>query len=43
MTGSKYLQKHVVDEYEAELNLFDESSGIKEIIWIAPFIAKMFI
>ena len=32
--------KHVVDEYEAELNLFDESSGTKKLFGLIPFIAK---
>ena len=32
--------KHVVDEYEAELNLFDESSGTKKLFGVLPFIAK---
>ena len=32
--------KHVVDEYAAELNLFDESSGTKKLFGLLPFIAK---
>ncbi len=32
--------KHVVDEYKAELNLFDESSGTKKLFGLLPFIAK---
>ncbi len=32
--------KHVVDKYEAELNLFDESSGTKKLFGLLPFIAK---
>lgn len=32
--------KHVVDEYEAELNLFDESSGTKKLFGLLLFIAK---
>ena len=32
--------KHVVDEFEAELNLFDESSGTKKLFGLLPFIAK---
>ena len=32
--------KHVVDEYEAELNLFVESSGTKKLFGLLPFIAK---
>lgn len=32
--------KHVVDEYEAELNLFDESSGTKKLFGLLPLIAK---
>ena len=32
--------KHVVDEYEAELNLLDESSGTKKLFGLLPFIAK---
>ena len=32
--------KHVVDEYEAELSLFDESSGTKKLFGLLPFIAK---
>ena len=32
--------KYVVDEYEAELNLFDESSGTKKLFGLLPFIAK---
>ena len=29
--------KHVVDEYEAELYLFDESSGTKKLFGLLPF------
>ena len=32
--------KHVVDDYEAELNLFDESGGTKKLFGLLPFIAK---
>ena len=32
--------KHVLDECEAELNLFDESSGTKKLFGLLPFIAK---
>ena len=32
--------KHIVDDYEAELNLFDESSGTKKIFGLLPFIAQ---
>lgn len=32
--------KHVVNDYEAELNLFDESSGTKKIFGLLPFIAE---
>ena len=32
--------KHVVDDYEADLNLFDESSGTKKLFGLLPFIAK---
>ena len=32
--------KHAVDDYEAELNLFDESSGTKKLFGLLPFIAK---
>lgn len=32
--------KHVVDEFEAELNLFDESSGTRKLFGLLPFIAK---
>ena len=32
--------KHIVDEYEAELNLVDESSGTKKLFGLLPFIAK---
>ena len=32
--------KHVVDDYEAELNLYDESSGTKKLFGLLPFIAK---
>ena len=31
--------KHRVDEYEAELNLFDESSGTRKLFGLLPFIA----
>lgn len=31
--------KHMVEEYEAELNLFDESSGTKKLFGLMPFIA----
>ena len=34
------FSKHVVDDYEAELNLFDESSGTKKLFGLLPFIAK---
>lgn len=37
---SEVFTKHVVDEYEAELNLFDESSGTKKLFGLLPFIAK---
>lgn len=32
--------KHVVNEYEAELNLLDESSGTRKLFGLLPFIAK---
>ena len=32
--------KHVVNGYEAELNLVDESSGTKKLFGLLPFIAK---
>lgn len=32
--------KHIVDKYEAELNLSDESSGTKKLFGLLPFIAK---
>ena len=32
--------KHVVNEYEAELNLLDESSGTKKLFGLLPFIAE---
>ena len=32
--------KHIIDEYEAELNLFDESRGTKKLFGLLPFIAK---
>ena len=32
--------RHVVDEYEAELNLLEESSGTKKLFGLLPFIAK---
>ena len=32
--------KHIVDDYETELNLFDESSGTKKLFGLLPFIAK---
>ena len=32
--------KHVVDDYETELNLFDESSGTKKLFGLLPFIAQ---
>ncbi len=32
--------KHIVDEYEAELNLIDESSGTRKLFGLLPFIAK---
>ena len=32
--------KHIVDEYESELNLYDESSGTKKLFGLLPFIAK---
>mgnify|MGYP000700720653 CR=1 FL=1 len=31
--------KHMVEGYEAELNLFDESSGTKKLFGLMPFIA----
>lgn len=32
--------KHIVEDYEAELNLFDESSGTKKLFGLLPFIAQ---
>lgn len=32
--------KHIVDDYETELNLVDESSGTKKLFGLLPFIAK---
>mgnify|MGYP004451809049 FL=1 len=32
--------KHIVDEYEAELNLINESSGTRKLFGLLPFIAK---
>lgn len=32
--------KNIVDKYEAELNLLDESSGTKKLFGLLPFIAK---
>lgn len=32
--------KHIVDEFEVELNLLDESSGTKKLFGLLPFIAK---
>ena len=32
--------KHIVDKYEAELNLLDESSGTRKLFGLLPFIAK---
>ena len=32
--------KHIVDEYKAELNLLDESSGTRKLFGLLPFIAK---
>lgn len=32
--------KHIVDEYEAELDLMDESSGTRKLFGLLPFIAK---
>ena len=32
--------KHVVDDYETELNLFNESSGTKKLFGLLPFIAQ---
>ena len=32
--------KHMVEVYEAELNLFDESSGTKKLFGLMPFIAE---
>ena len=32
--------RHIVDKYEAELNLLDESSGTKKLFGLLPFIAK---
>lgn len=32
--------KHIVDKYEAELNLSEESSGTKKLFGLLPFIAK---
>jgi hypothetical protein len=32
--------KHVIDEYETELNISDESSGTKKLFGLLPFIAK---
>ena len=35
--------KHVVDEYEAELNYLMNPVGTKKFIWIAPIYCKKFI
>lgn len=32
--------KHVVDDYETELNLFNESSGTRKLFGLLPFIAQ---
>ncbi len=32
--------KHIVNECEAELNLFDESSGTRKLFGLLPFVAK---
>jgi AAA15 family ATPase/GTPase len=32
--------KHVVDEYEVELNLFEESSGTRKLFGLLPLVAK---
>lgn len=32
--------KHIVDDYETELNLFNESSGTRKIFGLLPFIAQ---
>ena len=32
--------KHIVEDYKAELNLLDESSGTKKLFGLLPFIAK---
>lgn len=32
--------KHMIDDYEAELNLSDESSGTKKLFGLLPFIAE---
>ena len=37
---SEVFTKHIVDEYEAELNLMDESSGTRKLFGLLPFIAK---
>ena len=39
-THIEVFTKHVVDEYETELNLYDESGGTKKIFGLLPFIAK---
>ena len=38
--GIEVFTKHIVDDYETEINLFDESNGTKKIFGLLPFIAK---
>lgn len=38
--GMEVFTKHIVDDYETELNLLAESSGTKKIFGLLPFIAQ---
>lgn len=38
--GIEVFTKHIVDDYETELNLLAESSGTKKIFGLLPFIAQ---
>ena len=37
---NEVFNKHVVDDYETELHLFNESSGTKKLFGLLPFIAQ---
>ena len=43
MTALRFLTKHTVDGYSAEITLSEESSGTRKLFGLLPFIAKSLI